>query len=55
VRSAYSRAQVVEQPLGLAAAMVDGVRSTLYRTIAESGVDSWWALAGDRSLESLAN
>jgi len=55
VRSAYSRAQVVEQPLDLATAMVDGVRSTLYRTIAESGIDSWWAVAGDRNLESLAN
>jgi len=55
VRSAYSRAQVVEQPLDLAAAMVDGVRSTLYRSIAESGVDSWWVLAGDRRLESFAN
>ncbi|MFV1999539.1 MAG: hypothetical protein ACC654_04165 [Acidimicrobiia bacterium] len=55
VRSAYSRAQVVEQPLDLASAMVDGVRSTLYRTIAESGIDSWWTLAGDRSLESFAN
>ncbi|NHZ70031.1 MAG: hypothetical protein GWP18_00140 [Proteobacteria bacterium] len=55
VRSAYSRAQVVEQPLGLATAMVDGVRSTLYRTIAESGIDSWWTHAGDRALESFVN
>ncbi|MCL1594007.1 MAG: hypothetical protein M3132_06630 [Actinomycetia bacterium] len=55
VRSAYSRAQVVEQPLGLATAMVDGVRSTLYRTIAESGIDSWWVNAGDRALETFVN
>jgi len=55
VRSAYSRAQVVEQPLDLATAMVDGVRSTLYRTIAESGIHSWWANAGDRALESFVN
>jgi hypothetical protein len=55
VRSAYSRAQVVEQPLDLATAMVDGVRSTLYRTIAESGIDSWWSNAGDRALESFVN
>ena len=55
VRSAYSRAQVVEQPLDLATAMVDGVRSTLYRTIAESGIDSWWVNAGDRALESFVN
>jgi hypothetical protein len=50
VRSAYSRAQVVEQPLQLAAAMVEGVRSTLYKSIAASGVDSWWAHEGERML-----
>jgi len=53
VRTAYSRAQVVEQPLDLATAMVDGVRSTLYRTIAESGVDTWWAHAGERVFEEV--
>ncbi len=55
VRTAYSRAQVVEQPLTLATAMVDGVRSTLYRSIAESGTDAWWVHAGDRALETFAN
>jgi cobalamin biosynthesis protein CobT len=55
VRAAYSRAEVVERPLDLAAAMVDGVRSTLYRTIAASGADSWWAQAGERQLEVLSN
>lgn len=55
VRSAYSRAQVVEQPQDLAAAMVDGVRSTLYRTMAESGVDSWWAHTSEANLETFAN
>jgi len=55
VRAAYSRAQVVERPLDLASAMVDGVRSTLYRTIAASGADSWWAQAGERQLEVLSN
>ncbi len=55
VRSAYSRAQVVEQPLDLAAAMVDGVRSTLYRTIAASGSDAWWVHAGGRVLEDLSH
>lgn len=50
VRAAYSRAQVVEQPLQLATAMVDGVRSTLYKSIAASGVDSWWAQEGERVL-----
>lgn len=55
VRAAYSRAEVVSQPLDLAAAMVDGVRSTLYRTIAASGSDSWWVNAGERVLEELTN
>ncbi|VAW09017.1 hypothetical protein MNBD_ACTINO01-1472, partial [hydrothermal vent metagenome] len=55
VRAAYSRAQVVEQPLTLASAMIDGVRSTLYRSIAESGSDVWWVHAGDRALETFAN
>lgn len=55
VRAAYSRAEVVSQPLDLAAAMVDGVRSTLYRTIAASGSDSWWVHAGERVLEELTN
>jgi len=55
VRAAYSRAQVVERPAGLATAMVDGVRSTLYRTIAASGTDSWWAHAGERVLENHRN
>lgn len=55
VRSAYSRAQVVEQPLDLASAMVDGVRSTLYRTIAASGIDSWWVNAGERESHVFTN
>jgi hypothetical protein len=55
VRSAYSRAQVVEQPLDLASAMVDGVRSTLLKTITESGTDAWWAHAGDQFVETFAS
>ena len=55
VRSAYSRAQVVEQPRDLASAMVEGVRSTLYRTIAASGSDAWWVHAGGRDLQNLTN
>ena len=51
VRAAYSRAQVVEQPLDLARAMVDGVRSTLFRSIAASGTDVWWVHAGERAVE----
>jgi hypothetical protein len=55
VRAAYSRAQVVEQPLGLASAMVEGVRSSLYKTIAASGSDAWWVHAGGRELQDLTN
>ena len=55
VRSAYSRAQVVEQPLDLASAMVEGVRSSLYKTIASSGSDAWWVHAGGRELQDLNN
>ena len=55
VRAAYSRAQVVERPLDLATAMVDGVRSTLYKSIASSGADAWWVHAGERVLEDLAS
>ncbi|MGI9667325.1 MAG: hypothetical protein ACR2N2_09510 [Acidimicrobiia bacterium] len=51
VRAAYSRAQVVEKPLDLASAMVEGVRSTLYKSIAASGSDAWWVHAGERVLE----
>jgi len=53
VRAAYTRAQVVEQPLQLAAAMVDGVRSTLYKTIAASGTGAWWVHEGERVLIDL--
>jgi len=55
VRAAYSRAQVVEHPLDLAEAMVEGVRSTLYKTIAASGSDAWWVHAGGRELQELTN
>ena len=50
VRAAYSRNQVVEQPGELAAAMVDGVRSTLYKTLAITGGDTWWAHSSERNL-----
>ena len=47
VEAAYSRSQVVERPEALARAMVDGVRGTLYRTIAHLGGRTWWAQTGD--------
>jgi hypothetical protein len=55
VRTAYSRAEVVEAPLDLASAMVDGVRSTLLKTITESETDAWWVHAGDQFVETFAS
>jgi cobalamin biosynthesis protein CobT len=42
VTAAYSRHQVVERPDELARAMVEGVRSSLFRTIAAAGGETWW-------------
>jgi hypothetical protein len=50
VRAAYSRNQVVERPDALAGAMVDGVRSTLFQTIAVMGGNTWWAHSSERVL-----
>ncbi|HHC08299.1 MAG TPA: hypothetical protein ENK55_06250 [Actinobacteria bacterium] len=50
VAAAYARNAIVERPDELAAAMVDGVRSTLLRTIARSGSDGWWRSASERRL-----
>lgn len=43
VTAAYSRHQVVERPDELTRAMVEGVRSSLLRTIAAAGGETWWA------------
>jgi hypothetical protein len=48
VQVAYGRHQVVERPDTLAAAMVDGVRGALRRSLALSGMDEWWTRAGTR-------
>lgn len=42
VEKAYQRAQVVSSPDQLAAAMVDGTRAALRRSLAISGMDMWW-------------
>lgn len=42
VCAAYERNQVVESPDELARAMVDGVRESLRRSLAASGMDTWW-------------
>jgi hypothetical protein len=43
VTAAYQRHQVVEWPAELTRAMIDGVRSSLLRTIAAAGGETWWA------------
>ena len=43
VQAAYARNQVVETPDELARAMVDGVRSTLHRTLMTMGGTTWWS------------
>jgi hypothetical protein len=53
VQAAYGRNQVVQRPDELATAMIDGVRSTLYRTIAVMGGDTWWAHSSERVLYDL--
>lgn len=42
VSAAYRRNQVVESPDELTRAMVDGTRSALRRSLARSGMDTWW-------------
>jgi hypothetical protein len=43
VTTAYGRNQVVEHPGELTRAMVDGVRSSLRRSLSLWGMDTWWA------------
>ena len=50
VQAAYSRNQIVEEPRELATAMVDGVRSTLYKTLAVMGGNTWWAHSSESIL-----
>jgi len=51
VQAAYARNRVVQQPDTLAAAMVDGVRSALFRSIADESGDTWWTHAADSTLQ----
>lgn len=51
VTAAYSRHQVVERPDELTRAMIDGVRSTLLRTIAAAGGETWWVHSSSEHLE----
>lgn len=50
VTAAYSRHQVVERPQELTQAMIEGVRSTLFRTIAAAGGETWWAHSSSKYL-----
>jgi hypothetical protein len=45
VQAAYARNAVVQRPEALASAMVEGVRSALFRSITEGGGATWWAQA----------
>ena len=45
VQAAYARNQVVQQPDSLPTAMVDGVRSALFRSVADESGDTWWTHA----------
>lgn len=47
VDQAYRRHEVVEQPDQLTTAMVDGVRGALRRSLAYSGMDTWWLRASE--------
>jgi hypothetical protein len=47
VDQAYRRHQVVEQPDQLANAMIEGVRGALRRSLAISGMDTWWLRASE--------
>jgi hypothetical protein len=43
VTTTYNRSEVVEHPAELTRAMVDGVRSSLRRSLSLWGMDSWWS------------
>ncbi len=47
VDETYRRHEVVEQPQDLARAMIDGTRGALRRSLALSGMDTWWLKASE--------
>lgn len=47
VDAVYRRHEVVERPENLARAMIDGTRSALRRSLALSGMDTWWIKASE--------
>ncbi len=51
---AYHRHEVVEQPDQLAKAMIAGTRSALRRSLAMSGMDTWWLRQADTRAKETA-
>jgi hypothetical protein len=47
VDQAYRRHQVVDEPDQLTTAMVEGTRAALRRSLAFSGMDTWWLRASE--------
>ncbi len=47
VDQAYRRHQVVDEPDQLANAMIEGARGALRRSLAFSGMDTWWLRASE--------
>jgi hypothetical protein len=47
VDQAYRRHQVVDEPDQLANAMIEGARGALRRSLAYSGMDTWWLRASE--------
>ena len=53
VQAAYARNAVVQRPDALAAAMINGVRSALFRSISTGGGGTWWSDATQPITEEL--
>ena len=47
VDEAYMRHQVVDEPQHLAAAMIDGTKQALRRSLSSQGMDTWWLRTSD--------
>lgn len=54
VDEAYGRHEVVDEPDQLAKAMIDGTRGALRRSLALSGMDTWWIRQSDTHRKELA-
>jgi hypothetical protein len=55
VDQAYRRHQVVDEPDQLANAMIEGARGALRRSLAYSGLDTWWLRASEFQQKEPAN